>query len=102
MFALFSRQIDRPKIALADLTSVAGLLGRWLALPARRAATQSLRLLESVPLTAHASVALVRFGTENLVLGVTSQNITVLAKGAAAESTAQEQQDNLCTGNPIP
>lgn len=92
MFSIFSRQLERPKTALPDFTTVAGLFARWLALPARRAATQSLRLLESVPLTAHASLALVRFGTENLVLGVTSQNITVLAKGASAEGSAQEQQ----------
>jgi len=91
MFAMFSRQLARPKTALPDLTSVAGLFARWLSLPARRGATQSLRLLESVPLTAQASVSLVRFGAETLVLGVTSQSITVLAKGAVAEGAAEQQ-----------
>jgi flagellar biogenesis protein FliO len=51
-----------------------------------------------VPLTAQASVALVRFESENLVLGITSQSITVLAKGAApggastSTSFAEERQ----------
>jgi hypothetical protein len=101
MFAIFSRRLARPKNPLPDFTSVAGLFARWLALPGRRSASQSLRLLESVPLTAHASLALVRFGAENLVLGVTSQNIAVLAKGACAEGL-QQKQDLDWSGNPIP
>jgi flagellar biogenesis protein FliO len=49
----------------------------------RRPTARSLQLLESVPLTAQASVALVRFESENFVLGVTAHNVTVLVKGAA-------------------
>jgi len=83
MFALFHRQPARPRTALPDFAAAANFFLRWLSLPARRATAHSLQLLESVPLTAQASVALVRFESENLVLGVTPQSITVLAKGAA-------------------
>ena len=83
MFALFHRQLARPRTALPDFVAAANFFLRWLSLPARRATAHSLQLLESVPLTAQASVALVRFESENLVLGVTPQSITVLAKGAA-------------------
>jgi flagellar biogenesis protein FliO len=91
MFAMFSRQSARPRAALPDLTSIAEFIARWFSLSARRAATHSLHLLESVPLTAQASVSLVRFGSETLVLGVTSQTITVLAKGSATDATAGQQ-----------
>jgi flagellar biogenesis protein FliO len=98
MFAMFHRQPARPRPALLDFATAANCFLRWLSLPARRATAHSLQLLESVPLTAQASVALVRFESENLVLGVTSQSITVLAKGAApagastSTSFAEERQ----------
>ena len=97
MFAMFHRQPARPRTALPDFAA-ANFFLRWLSLPARRATAHSLQLLESVPLTPQASVALVRFESENLVLGVTPQSITVLAKGAAAAgartstSLAEESQ----------
>ena len=83
MFALFHHQPARPRAALPDFAATANFFLRWLSLPGRRATAHSLQLLESVPLTAQASVALVRFESENLVLGVTPQSITVLAKCAA-------------------
>jgi flagellar biogenesis protein FliO len=91
MFTIFSRQLAGPKAAPADVTSVAGLIARWLAMPSRRAATRSLHLLESVSLTAQASVALLRCGSETLVLGITSQNITVLARGASVDRAGEQQ-----------
>jgi flagellar biogenesis protein FliO len=91
MLARFSRQLARPKAPLPDFTNIAGLIARWLAMPSRRATTRSLRLLESVSLTAQASVALVRCGTETLILGVTAHNITVLGKGAALEDASEQQ-----------
>jgi flagellar biogenesis protein FliO len=98
MFAMFHRQPARPRTALLDFATAANFFLRWLSLPARRTTAHSLQLLQSVPLTAQASVALVRFESENLVLGVTSQSITVLAKGAApagariSTSIAEERQ----------
>jgi flagellar biogenesis protein FliO len=84
MFAMLHRHLARPRTTLPDFASAAQVFLRWLALPARRAAAQSLQLLESVPLTAQASVVLVRVDNETLVLGVTPQSVTVLAKGAAS------------------
>ena len=98
MIAMFHRQPARPKTALPNFATAANLILRWLSLPARRATAHALQLLESVPLTAQASVALVRFESETLVLGVTPQGVTVLAKGAAAAgartstSLAEESQ----------
>ena len=69
MFALFHHQPARPRTALPDFAAAANFFLRWLSLPGRRATAHSLQLLESVPLTAQASVALVRFESENLVLG---------------------------------
>jgi len=95
---MFHRQPARPRTALPDFAAAANFLLRWLSLPARRATAHSLQLLESVPLTPQASVALVRFESENLVLGVTPQSITVLAKGSApagariSTSLAEERQ----------
>ncbi|HEY7558895.1 MAG TPA: flagellar biosynthetic protein FliO [Candidatus Binatia bacterium] len=82
MFTMFHRQLARPSATRSDLATAANYLLRWLPLPARRQTAHSLQLLESVPLNAQASVALVRFETESLVLGVTAQSVTVLAKGA--------------------
>jgi hypothetical protein len=87
MFTMFHRQLARPSTARSDLATAANHILRWLALPARRPTAHSLQLLESVPLNAQASVALVRFETESLVLGVTAQSVTVLAKGAAPTGT---------------
>ena len=42
----------------------------------------ALEHLGSLPLTAHASVALVRLRNETLLLGITSHTITLLSKGS--------------------
>jgi flagellar biogenesis protein FliO len=85
---MFHRHLARPKTKLPEFANAAQFFLRWLSLPARRAAAQSLQLLESVPLTAQASVVLVRVDNETLVLGVTPQSVTVLAKGAAPGGAA--------------
>jgi len=88
MFAMFQRRLARPNIGLPDINSAVRFFMRWLSYPGRRTAPQSLQPLESVALTAQASVALVRFGNETLVLGVTPHTVTVLAKGAAPSGAA--------------
>jgi hypothetical protein len=87
---MFSRQVARPKTPAANWSSLASAIARWLPLPGRSSA-ESLRVLESVPLTAQTSVALLRCGAETLVLGVTPHRITVLAKGSSAGINASEQ-----------
>ena len=42
MFALFYRNLVRPKTALSDLTGAAQLFVRWFCLPGRRAGKQIL------------------------------------------------------------
>lgn len=51
------------------------------ALRRRAIAGNALEHLGSLPLTAQASLALVRLHGETLLLGVTAQNITLLTKG---------------------
>lgn len=66
------------------------------ALRRRAVADNALEHLGSLPLTAQSSLALVRLQGETLLLGVTAQNITLLAKGTAvaagavASTSAQE------------
>jgi flagellar biogenesis protein FliO len=89
MFAIFNRHMARPKTASSDFTGAAQFLIRWLSLPKRRPGEPLLQIVESVPLTAHASIALVRFETENLVLAVTPQNVTVIARSPASGTGKQ-------------
>jgi flagellar biogenesis protein FliO len=94
MLAMFHRYVTRPKTALPDFAGAAQCLIRWLSLPKRRAGEQSLQLLESVPLTTQVSVALIRFERETLVLGVTPQNVRVLARSAAPGASGETQTKN--------
>ena len=54
------------------------------ALTRRKSAGHCLEHLETLPLTAHSSVALIRAGGETLLLGITPQGISLLAKNPAA------------------
>jgi flagellar biogenesis protein FliO len=83
MFSVFHRDMVRPKTALRDFSGAAQSIVRWLSLPKRRSVEPSLQLLESVPVSAQASVVLIRFEQETFVLGVTPQNVTLLTKSAA-------------------
>jgi flagellar biogenesis protein FliO len=83
MFQLITRKSTRPRTAFLDLTQLTNLIVRWLPFAARRsAAGTSLQHLGSLPLTAQSSVALVRVYNETLVLGITSQSVTLLTKAA--------------------
>ena len=54
------------------------------ALTRRKSAGHCLEHLETLPLTAHSSVALIRAGGETLLLGITPQGISLLAKNPAS------------------
>jgi flagellar biogenesis protein FliO len=77
----------------SDFTGATRLLVRWLSLPRRWPRKQVLQVLESVPLTTQASVALVRFEKEILVLGVTAQNVTVLVKRQETRDRGEDLVD---------
>jgi flagellar biogenesis protein FliO len=96
---MLHRHITRPKTAFPDLAGAAQYFMRWLSLPKRRVGHPTLQLLESVSLTAQASIALIRFEQETLVLGVTTRNVTVLARSAASGISADTQTE---TGTVIP
>jgi flagellar biogenesis protein FliO len=83
--------MTRAKMAFPDFAGAAQYFMHWLSLPKRRAGQPSVQLLESVSLTAQASIALIRFEQEHLVLGVTTQNVTVLARSAAPGVVADTQ-----------
>lgn len=65
------------------------------ALARRRGAGQRLEHLETLPLTAQSSVALIRAGAETLLLGITPQGISLLARNPAPalESNADSALD---------
>lgn len=50
----------------------------------RKGAAHHLEHLETLPLTANSSVALIRAGKETLLLGITPQGISLLAKNPAS------------------
>lgn len=83
MTALLHRRIMRPKTTLPDFTGVVQSFLRRLSLPKGPAGEASLQLLESVSLGAEASIALIRFEREALVLGVTPQSVTLLVRREA-------------------
>ena len=85
MFSMFHRQTIRQQVALPNFAGVAQSIISWLAAPTRRASARSLQVLESVALTPHASLALVRIENDTLVLGVTAQGITVLTKSESVK-----------------
>lgn len=58
------------------------------ALSRRAIAGNALEHLGSLPLTAQSSLALVRLQGETLLLGVTAQRITLLAKGSEIQAAA--------------
>lgn len=60
----------------AFLTSLMPVLTR------RNSGAKTLEHLESLPLTAQSSLALIRLHDETLLLGITPHSITLLAKGA--------------------
>jgi flagellar biogenesis protein FliO len=93
------RHIARPKTALPDVAGLFRSFTRWLALPRRPAGEPSLQLLESVALTAETSIALLRFEQETLVLGVTPQSVTVLAR---RESPVLPGEARAKTGTALP
>ena len=67
------------------LPGYGALLQRLLpALRRRGNLGNALEHLGTMPLTAQASLALVRLQGETLLLGITPQNITLLTKGSAA------------------
>lgn len=90
MLGFFSKQVSPIRQDVAGWSSCAALWQRVLpALRRRAVAGNALEHLGSLPLTAQSSLALVRLHGETLLLGVTSQNITLLAKGVDAAAGAR-------------
>jgi flagellar biogenesis protein FliO len=74
-------RLAQPYRTFSDLRGAGKYFISWLSLTKQhRRRTQSMQLLETIVLTTQASIALVRFEQDTLMLGVTPQNVTVLAK----------------------
>ncbi len=99
MFHLTRPKSNAARKAFLDLTQLSNLVVRWLPFGAHRSVGTSLQHLGSLPLTAQSSVALVRVYDETLVLGITSQTVTLLTKtaGHSSESAlaAAEKDDTF-------
>ena len=76
----FQRESLGAKIRFAYQSRIAYLLTRWLLISRGRSCAQSLRVLERLPLGGQASLALVRFGQDKLLLGITATSVTMLVK----------------------
>ena len=82
MFASFLKQSPNPVAPAGGIAALAAFFRRLIpALGRRSSADGALEHLSSLPLTAHASLTLVRFNEQTLLLGVTPQGVTVLANG---------------------
>jgi flagellar biogenesis protein FliO len=97
MSALLHRHITRPKTALFNFPGLLQSLMRWLSLPRRPAGERSLQLLETISLSADASIALVRFEREILAVGVTPQNMTVLVRREPASASGEARANTGAT-----
>ncbi len=90
MLGFFSKPASPKRRDGAGWSSCAALWQRVLPALRRRAiAGNALDHLGSLPLTAQSSLALVSLQGETLLLGVTAQNITLLARGSAIAAGAQ-------------
>lgn len=91
MFGLFHHHTARANIALPDFAGAVQSIMRRLSLPKQRAGEKALELLETVSVSAQASVVLIRFKQETLVLGVTPQNVSVLTRSITRAASDETQ-----------
>jgi len=83
MLALISRAFRRVEQPQSRRFSVSSLLrGFAPLLGARSAVGECVQHVGTLPLTTQSSLAVVRFNNETLLIGITSQTMTVLAKTA--------------------
>jgi hypothetical protein len=89
MFGRINRNFNRSSMAFPEAINLGNLIGRWLPFAARRSASGALQHIATLPLTPHSCVALIRVHDEDLVLGVTSQSVTLLTKAGPEKSAAR-------------
>jgi flagellar biogenesis protein FliO len=93
MFQINSRRPRSPRTTDSAISGLAMLLQRMIpALARRKPAGRLLEYLESLPLTAQSSLALVRLREETLLLGITPQSITLLAKDVEMPSQDHDSE----------
>src|SRR5690242_4201700 len=89
MLTLISRALRRVEHTPSGKFSVSALFRGFAPLLGKRSLLgQRLEHLGTLPLTTQSSLALVRFNHETLLIGITTQNMTLLA--SAPESTDRE------------
>jgi flagellar biogenesis protein FliO len=81
MLALISRALGRVEHPASGKFSISGFFRGFAPLFGRRASLgKSVEHLGTLPLTAQSSLALIRFNHETLLIGITTQNVTLLAR----------------------
>jgi flagellar biogenesis protein FliO len=94
MFPFAKMAQPATSIPLSSLGIFRGFLERMVpALRRRPIAGGALEHLATLPLNAHSSLVLVRLGEETLLLGATTQNISLLAKHRDDSPAARARQD---------
>jgi flagellar biogenesis protein FliO len=84
MFDGRNQNFTRSRLGFPDLNSLSDVIGRWLPFAGRRSRLgTAVQHLGTLPLTTQSSLALVRVYKETLVLGITPQSVTLLAKADA-------------------
>jgi flagellar biogenesis protein FliO len=79
------------RAGLLDLNSLGSVIGRWFSFGGRRSGLgTAVQHLGTLPLTPQSSLALVRVYKETLVLGITAQSVTLLARADADSCRAGE------------
>jgi flagellar biogenesis protein FliO len=100
---MFGLQRKRRRNLLAEAATGGGLgafMRCFLAPLGRRSlAGGALEHLGTLALTAQSSLALVRLHNETLLLGITAQNISVLARNDEALTTAAQSNERAATAH---
>ena len=90
MFDARKPNFTRSRLGFRELNSLGGVISRWLPFAGRRSGLgTAVQHLGTLPLTAQSSLALVRVYKETLILGITPQSVTLLAKADADNSGSE-------------
>lgn len=85
LFQLLRKNRQAPSYDLKGLSGLSLIVSRFIPSLARRGSAGALEHLETLPLTAQCSLALIRLHDETLLLGITGQSVTLLTRCREAE-----------------
>jgi flagellar biogenesis protein FliO len=94
VFGFHTKNLQTSRVEIHGLQGMSALIQRWIPKFGQSARIgNALEHLGTMPLTAQSSLALVRLHDETLLLGITPQNITLLAKSEGDSTGAPALAD---------